>query len=145
MAFPNQVPPRWAEGGRIKVQGIAALGVGAVSDINKIVCAVPKNMRATGVRVYQQADITGTGLTMDLLVRTAAGATGSSLIASAVSLNVADAAAGKAGQEATLTATIANRDLSEGQLIEAVFDATSVTAGPGDVLVEIEGIPLVAL
>ena len=145
MAFSNQVGPRWAEGGKISLQGIAALGTGAVSDVNKIVAVVPKNMRVTGIRVVQQADITGTGLTVDIFARTAAGATGSSLLASTVSLNVADAAAGKAGQTATLTATIANRDLAEGQLIEAVFDATSITAGPGDVLVEIEGIALAAL
>lgn len=131
------------KGGPGALQGTAALGVSSVADVNKVVGTVPFRLRVTSVKVYQQADITGTGLTMDLFARTTAGAAGNSLLASTVSLDVANAAAGKAGQSATLSATKSNLILSKGQMLEAVFDATSVTAGPGDVTVVVEFTPLV--
>lgn len=130
------------EGGKGSLQGRFALGTGAVSDVTSALGCIPKKCKVTSVRAYQQADITGTGLTLDVIARTTAGAAGATLLASVISLDVADAAAGKAGQSGTLTATPANLALAEGQLIECVFDATSVTAGPGDVIVEVEYSPI---
>lgn len=126
------------EGGKGSIQGVVALGTGAVSTATKIIGVVPKKARVTSIRIYQQADITGTSLTAEVFARTTAGATGNTLQSAATSLDVADAAAGKAGQAASLTATTANLHLSEGQLLEVTFTASSVTAGPGDVLVEVE-------
>lgn len=131
------------KGGPITLQGVAALGTGAVSDVTRVVAVAPCKMRVTSIKLYADNDITGTDLTVDVLARTAAGAAGSTLLSAAVSINVADQAAARAGVSTTLTATLANRIVAEGQLIEAFFDATSVTAGPGDVAVVIKGVPIV--
>ena len=138
--FPKRVAPRVADIGPIA--GIVALGTGAVSDQNRLVGVVTRDCVVTGVTVKQSADITGTGLTLNLFARTAAGAAGSSILASTVSLDAASAAAALAGQTASLSATASALKLTKGMLIEAVLDATSVTAGPGDVAITIEVAPV---
>lgn len=132
------------EGGKGSIQGVVALGTGAVTTQTRVVGVVPKKLRVSGIRIYQQGDIAGTTptLTAEVYARTTAGAAGNSLQSSTVNMDVADAAAGKAGQDASLTTTEANLDLAEGQLIEVVFTAGgTVSTGPGDVLVEIEFVP----
>lgn len=130
-------PSKIFEGGRGAVQGVVPLGTGAVTTQTKIVAAVPKKFKVTAINLYGQAAVTGTSITAEVFARTAAGAAGNSLC-TARSIAFASAEAGKAGVGATLTATLADRNLAEGQLLEVVITATSITAGPGDVLVVIE-------
>ena len=129
---------KFYEGGKGSIQGVVALGTGAVSTQTKIIGVVPKKARVTGIRYYVQAAATATALTAQVFARTAAGAAGNDLNAD-TSIDVADAATGKTGIETTLEST--NPDhlwLAEGQLLEVVVTASSATAGPGDLLVEIE-------
>lgn len=125
------------EGGKGSVQGVAALGTGAVSTQTKIVGTIPKKCRVTSIRFYGQSAPTASALTAQVHARTAAGAAGNDLC-SATSLDTT-AALLKAGVEATLESTNPEHlVLDEGQLLEVVFTADTVNPGPGDVLVEVE-------
>jgi hypothetical protein len=126
------------EGGKGSVQGVVPLGVSSVSTQTKIVGVVPKKCRVKSIRLYGQATVTGTSITAEVFARTAAGGAGNTLQSAARDIKFASAAAGKAGVDASLTATGANLNLDEGQLIEVVVTASSITAGPGDLLVEVE-------
>lgn len=130
------------QGGKGSIQQRIALGTGAVSTDTHIVGAVPKKMRVTSIRIYGQAAVTGTSITAEVFARTTAGAAGNTLQSAARDIKFASAAAGKAGVAASLTATSANLVLAEGQLLEVTITATSITAGPDDVLVEVEFTPL---
>lgn len=125
------------------VQAVIPLGTGAVSTQTKIIGAVPKNMRVTAIKFYPQAAATATALTAQVFARTAAGATGNDLCAD-TSIDVADAATGKAGVSATLESTNPEHlNLDRGQLLEVVVTADTVSAGPGDVLVAVEYEPTI--
>lgn len=126
------------EGGKGSIQGVVALGTGAVSTQTKIIGVVPKKLRVTDIRFYVQGATTGTALTAQVFARTTAGATGNDLCTD-TSIDVADAATGKTGLDITLESTNPEHlDLVEGQLLEVVVTANAVTVGPGDLLVEIE-------
>lgn len=132
---------KFFEGGKGSIQGIVALGTGSVATQTRIVGVVPKKMRVKNIRFHAQAVATGTTptLTAEVFARTSAGAAGNTLQSAATNIIFADAAAAKAGSAASLTATTANLDLAEPQLIEVVVTAGgTVSAGPGDLLVEIE-------
>lgn len=130
------------EGGKGSLQAVVALGTGAVSTQTKIVGCAGKKCRVRSIRFYGQAAVTGTTITAEVFARTTAGAAGSTLQSAAKDIKFASAAAGKAGVDASLTATTTNLSLAEGQLLEVTFTATSITAGPGDLLVEVEMEPL---
>lgn len=125
------------EGGKGSIQGVAALGTGAVTTQTKIVGVVPKDLKVKDIRFYGQAAVTGT-LTAEVFARTSAGAAGNTLQSAATDIAFASAAAGKTGVAASLTDTVANLSIDEDQLIEVVVTATSVTAGPGDLGVKVE-------
>lgn len=131
------MPSNIFEGGKGSIQAVVALGTGAVATQTKIVCAVPKKAKIKAINLYGQAAVTGTSVTAEVFARTAAGAAGNSLN-TAKDIKFASATAAKAGVGATLTTTLANRNLAEGQLLEVVITASAITAGPGDVLVVIE-------
>lgn len=130
------------EGGKGSIQGVVPLGTGSVTDDTvKAIGVVPKRCRVTSIRVYGQAAVTATTLTALIYARTTAGAAGNALN-TAADIDFASAAAAKAGVEATLTTTQANLVLEEGQLLELHVDADSASAGPGDVVVEVEFEPI---
>lgn len=126
------------EGGKGSVQVALPLGVGAVSTQTKVVASVPKNCVVKAIRFYGQGAVTGTSITAEVFARTSAGAAGNTLQSAATSVAFATAAAGKTGVAASLTATAANLRLNEDRLLEVVVTATSITVGPGDLLVAIE-------
>lgn len=128
------------QGGEGSIQAVLSLGTGAVSTQTKIVGLIPKNCVVTGVRYHGQAQVTATGLTADVYVRTAAGAAGSSVQSAAKSVAFASAAAAKTGVAATMTTGAAVRP-NENQLVEVVITADTCSAGPGDLLVEIAFAP----
>jgi hypothetical protein len=134
MTTPNQ----FKGGPDQMVLGVVALGTGAVSTQTRIVGVVPQDLVVKGIRYYGQAAVTGTTVTAEAHARTAAGAAGASLQSAATDINFASAAAGKAGVAAALTTTTGDRRLAQGQLLEVVVTATSITAGPGDLLVAVE-------
>jgi len=123
------------------IQGIVALGTGAVVTQTKIIGSIPRDCIVTGIRMYAQSAPTATSLVGEVFARSAAGAAGNTLQASTADLDFATAAAAKTGVEATLTATQADRKLSENQLLEVVVTANTVNPGPGDLLVEVEFAP----
>lgn len=133
--------PHDFEGGLGVIQAPIALGTSSVSTQSKLVGVVRKKLRITAIKVYGQAAVTGTSISAIVYARTTAGAAGNALN-SALSIKFASAAAAKAGSAATLTTTKANLVLSPGQLLEVTFTASSITAGPGDVVVDVEYEPV---
>ncbi|MFW6201948.1 MAG: hypothetical protein ACOC8B_05180 [Gemmatimonadota bacterium] len=130
------------EGGKGSIQGVAPLGTSSVSDDTEhIIGVVPKKCRVTSIRFYGQEAPTATTLTAQVEARTLAGASGDT-ITSATDIDFDDEAAAKAGVEATLTSTDEDLILEEGQLLELHIDADSASAGPGDLLTEVEFEPL---
>jgi hypothetical protein len=131
-------PSNTFKGGRRHLKVTIPLGTGAVSTQTKIVGAFPTKWRTARIRYFGQAAVTGTSITAEVFARTTAGAAGSTLQSAATDIKFASAAAAKAGTTASLTATVANLSGADGQLTEVVVTATSITAGPGDLLVSIE-------
>lgn len=130
------------EGGKGSVQGVVALGTGAVSTQTRAVGVVPKKCRVTSIRLYGTSAVTATALTAQVFARTTAGATGNDLCAD-TNIDLT-AAALQAGVETTLESTNPEHlHLDEGQLLVVVVTASSATAGPGDLLVEVEFEPRV--
>jgi hypothetical protein len=125
------------EGGEGSLQQVLPLGTGAVTTQTKIVGSIPKHARVTGIRFYGQAAPTATALTAEVFARTKAGATGLTLQDAATDIDFGTAAAAKAGGAAVL-ATEPNTRVLEDQLIEVVVTADTCSAGPGDLLVEVE-------
>ena len=116
-------------GGRKQtIQGIAPLGVGAVTTISHIVGSIPRNCVVTGIRFYGQDAPTATSLTAEVFARTTAGAAGVTLQSAATDIDFASQA----------IATVADLRPAEDRLIEATFTANTVNPGPGDVLVSVE-------
>ena len=126
-------------GGRKQtIQGIAPLGVGAVTTISHIVGSIPRNCVVTGIRFYGQDAPTATSLTAEVFARTTAGAAGVTLQSAATDIDFASQAIALAGVQASLTATVADLRPAEDRLIEATFTANTCSAGPGDLLVSVE-------
>ena len=130
------------EGGEGTIQQVIPLGTGAVSTQTKVVGSIPKHCLVTGIRFYAQAGPTATSLTAEVFARTRAGATGNSLQASATDIDFASAAAAKTGIAATLSATPAYLRLVENQILEVTVTSNTTSAGPGDLLVEIQYEPI---
>lgn len=135
--------PHGFKGGKAVLQGVVALGTGAVATQTKILFRTPYKGRVQGIKIQSQAAVTGTSITAEVFARTVAGAAGNTLQSAAADVKFASEAAAKAGIDATLTGTEANLDLSAEQLIEVVITATSITAGSGDLLVSLELAPTV--
>lgn len=125
-------------GNNQSIQAVIPLGTGAVSTQTKVVGSVPRDCRVVGIRMYGQAAPTATALTAQVFARTTAGAAGNDLCADK-DIDFASAAAAKAGVAATLESTNPEHlNLSENQLLEVVVTADTCSAGPGDLLVEID-------
>jgi hypothetical protein len=125
------------EGGEGSLQGVAALGTGAVTTQTRVVAVVPKRMRVKRIRFFGQSATTATSLTVQVFARTTAGATGNDLTG-ATDIDLT-AAALKAGVVAVLEATNPEHlNLVDGQLIEATITADTCSAGPGDLLTVVE-------
>lgn len=125
------------------IQQVVPLGTGAVTTQTKIVGSVPRNCRIVGIRFYAQAGPTATTLTAQVYARTTAGATGNSLQSAATDIDFASAATAKTGIAASTTTTYGNLRLAENQLLEVTITASGCSAGPGDLLVEIDWEPRV--
>lgn len=120
------------------LQRVVALGTGAVSTQTVAVGRIPLKSRVKAIRAVGQGAVTGTSITAEVFARTTAGAAGNTLQSAATDVKFASQAAARTGVAASLTATLANLDLAAGQLLEAVITASSVTAGPGDLVIEVE-------
>lgn len=129
------------EGGEGTVQVVIPLGTGAVSTQTKVVGVVPKHCRVTGVRFHGQAQVTATSLVAEVFARTRAGAAGATLQSATANIKFGSAALAKAGVAASLTATQEDKRLVENQLLEVVITADTCTAGPGDLVVEVQYTP----
>lgn len=118
------------------LQQVVRLGTGAVSTTTPIVCVAPFPFRIKAVRYYGQAAVTGTTITAELHVRASDGGAGVSTQSAATDVKFASAGAAKIGVAAALET--ANLKVAGGRLLEVVVTATSITAGPGDLLVSVE-------
>jgi len=134
----RRTPHSGRGGNNQSIQGVVVLGTGAVSTQTKIVGSIPQKCRVVGIRFYGQAGPTATTLTAQVYARTTSGATGNSLQSAATDIDFASAAAAKTGVAASLTTTYANLRLTENQLLEVTVTASGCSAGPGDLLVEID-------
>lgn len=123
---------------------VLALGTSTVTTTTYIVGATEFGLKVIAINFFGQAAVTATGLTAEVFARTTAGATGNTLQSAATALHTAfdTAAHAKAGVAAALTATAANLTLLAGQLLEVTITASSATAGPGDLLVQIVAVPV---
>jgi hypothetical protein len=128
----------WFQGGKGSVQQVLPLGTGSVTTQTKVIGVMPKKGLVKEIRFHGQGAVTGTTITAEVFARTTAGATGATLQSAARDIKFGSVEAAKAGVTASLTATAPNRMLAEGQLLEVVVTASSITAGPGDFLIEIE-------
>ena len=136
------MPSNRYEGGEGSLQNVIVLGTGAVSTQTKIMGLLPKNCAVTGVRYHGQGAVTASGgLTAEAFARTTAGATGVSLQASATDIKFGSAALALAGTAATLTTTSGDQYASENQVVEVTVTTSNCSAGPGDLLVEVEYAP----
>ena len=130
------------EGGKGSVQGTVALGTSTVTTQTRVVGVVPKKCRVTGIRFYGQSATTATALTAQVFARTSAGAAGNDLCAD-TDIDLA-AAALQAGVDAVLESSNPEHlNLDEGQLLVVTVTASAASAGPGDLLVEVEYEPRV--
>jgi hypothetical protein len=132
----------WFEGGEGSLQQVVPLGTSTVTTQTKVIGSIAKYSRVTGIRFYGQDAVTATSLTAEVFARTKAGATGLTLQASATDIEFASEAIAKAGVVAVI-ASEPNVRLLENQLIEVVVTADTCSAGPGDLLVEVELSPYV--
>ena len=131
-------------GGGLKqrLQNTVALGTSTVTTQTRAVGVTRRKCRIKGITFRGTAAPTATTLTAELFARTVAGATGLTLQSAATDIDFASAAAAKTGVAAALTATAANLVLDEGQLIEVTVTAGTASAGPGDLVVDIEYEPV---
>lgn len=127
-------------GGGLKqrLQHAVPLGTGAVSTQTRAVGVIRRKCRVKSITFHGTAAPTATALTAEVFARTTAGATGNTLQSAATDIDFASAAAAKAGVAASLTATGENLVLEEGQLVEVTVTADTASAGPGDLVVDIE-------
>lgn len=128
----------YAGGRRQTVQQVVPLGAGAVTTQTKVVGVVRRDMRVKGIRFHGQVAPTATALTAEVRARPTSGGAAVTLQSAATNIDFATDAAALAGVEASLTATYANRDLDQDQLLEVTITADTVSAGPGDLLVSVE-------
>ena len=124
----------YAGGRQQTYQRVVALGTSTVTTQTAAVAQVRRRGIVTGFRVYGQAAVTATSLTIQLTKRSAGGS--ATNISNAVDIDFASASAALAGVAGTLTASATS--LAEDDLLEAVIAASSATAGPGDLVISAE-------
>jgi hypothetical protein len=119
-----------------------SLGTGAVSTRTDLVGRLPTGgCKVVGIYFTGTDAVTGTGLTAEVKKLSADGNTATTLQASAVDLKLT-ASTDEVPQAATLTAATTDLTLASGAVLQVVFTASSITAGPGDVEVLVEYVPV---
>lgn len=121
------------------LQRVIPLGVGSVTTQTRTVGTIPRNCRVKKVKFHGQGAVTAAVLTAMVVVRDAEGGNGENLLTAAADIDFATAAAARVGVEGIIDASEASID--EDQLLECVITATTATAGPGDLVVEVEFAP----
>lgn len=123
-----------------QVSHVLALGTSSVSTQTKLVGIMPVEGKVVGISYAGQAAVTGTSLTANVQKLSADGNTATSLQASATDIKLT-ASTDEVQQDAALTATTANLTVAAGSVLQVVITADTVSAGPGDLVVEITYVP----
>lgn len=123
-----------------QISRVVSLGTGAVSTATYLVGIMPVAGKVTGISYMGQAAVTGTSITADSKGLSADGNTSTTLQSAATDIKLT-ASTDEVAQAASLTATTANLTLAAGAGIECVITATSITAGPGDLVIQITYVP----
>lgn len=126
--------------GKRTVARVLPLGTGAVSTATYLLGVVPVAGKVLGIQFVGQAAVTGTSITAEVLVRSADGNSTTTLQASATDVKIT-ASTDETVLAATLTATTANLTLTANAVLEVMITASSITAGPGDVIVQVVYLP----
>lgn len=129
------------EGGRGLIESVISLGTGGVGTGTFPIGRVPKRCRIVRIRINGTAVVVGTSLTAMVRVWNTAATVTSDLLAAAADIKFTTATAARLGLVPALHADQARRDAVDGQIVDCVITATAITAGPGEVLVEVEFAP----
>lgn len=119
------------------VNRVIALGTSTVTTGTHLVGFAHVKGRIKAVRFGGQGAVTGTSLTAEVKKVSADGDTSTSLQSAAKDIKLTTST-DETELEASLSTTAGALDVLKGQLFEVVITADSVTAGPGDVVVEVE-------
>jgi hypothetical protein len=123
------------------IRAVLPLGTGAVTTQTKLIGMSEVRGRVREIRFAGQGAVTGTSITAAVHKLSADGNTSTSLQSAARDIKLTTG-----NDETKITASLAsNRStlvLTKDQLLECIITAGSITAGPGDVVVEIVVEPL---
>jgi hypothetical protein len=131
-----------ANAGLRTISRVLPLGTSTVTTATYIVGLVPTGGgKVTAINFAGQAAVTATTLTAEVKAIPADGGTSVTLQSAATSIKLTTSNDDEAVAGA-LTATTANLTLVAGQVIEVVITADTCSAGPGDLLVQVEYFPV---
>lgn len=123
------------------IQRVLSLGTGAVSTATYLLGMMPENGgKVVRIKAAGQAAVTGTSITLNVQKVSADGATATDLLESDIDIELT-ASTDEEAQVGTLTTTTADLTVAGDLVLQAVVTASSVSAGPGDVIVSIEYVP----
>lgn len=117
------------------------LGTGAVSTQTILLGIMPASGgKVQSIKFAGQAAVTGTSITAEVFKRSADGNSTTTLQASATDIKLT-ASTDEVALSATLTATTADRTVAGGLVLECTITCSSITAGPGDLIIDVEFVP----
>lgn len=112
------------------------LGTGAVSTGTFLLGFSEVKGRVTAIRYGGQAAVTGTAITAEVKKTSTDGNTDTTLQSAATDIKLT-ASTDETKIAASLTTTQQDLNINKDQLLQVVITCTAITAGPGDVVVEV--------
>lgn len=124
--------------GSITVRRVLPLGTGAVTTATYPLGSTPIKGRIKGVRYSGSAAVTGTAITADVQRIATDGNSATSVQSAATDVKITSGT-----DKTTLSATLASNgsgtlDLPKNTQLQVVVTANAITAGPGDLVVEVD-------
>jgi len=130
-----------ANAAKRSIQRVISLGTGSVTTATYLVGIMPVKGKVVRIDFAGQAAVTGTSLTADVRKLSSDGNTATTLQSAATDIKLT-ASTDEVAQAASLTATVANRTVDANLVLEVVITASSITAGPGDLVVNVVYVPV---
>jgi hypothetical protein len=119
---------------------VLPLGTGAVSTATYLLPPMPVAGKVVAIHYVGAAAVTGTSITAEVAKRAADGNSTTTLQASATDVKITSSTDNTL-LSATLTATTANLTCTAGTVLQVTITASSITAGPGDLAVQVVYVP----
>lgn len=121
------------------METVVALGTGAVATQARLLGTTPRRMKVIAINFVGAAAVTGTSLTGMVRYRSADGNSTTDLMSAAKDLKITSSNDNVEQQGVLATSGLT---VPAGRAVECVFTATSITAGPGDVVVQVVCVPV---